>query len=382
MTEMECLSLMELLDLRAGADDADAREHLAGCPRCRAVLESLPAELALPELPAATVAVPPRPSREAPEQIRTGQLWRARASAVGDWSWVVAVIGSAADAEHRVLVVPAVPEPGLATERDLILDAEPLGYAGFLDLQNLGTLLRSQLVDCLGALPDTQTQGLVALYRWVLGAGAEPKGLPTGAAVVTQNDPRLLAAEERGQELRRLWRGADAQVTDLPDEQEDESASEDRLAAGSPRRAPQEMGLGDVLVPRLEGPDAEWDRAGLLERVGVDGVRFDSFVRGRLDLTDKADVHDLARVLHVLEVPWKEAERAVTLSLGASPGGRREASGPVVPMAARSRPGASEDEITQDLYADQSEVDRSAQARSAEIATYLAELRRALDELE
>lgn len=51
-------------------------------------------------------------------------------------------------------------------------------------------------------------------------------------------------------------------------------------------------------------------------------------------------------------------------------------------MAARSRPGASEEEITKDLYADQSQVDRSAQARSAEIASYLAELRRALDEFD
>jgi hypothetical protein len=382
MTEMECLSLMELLDLRAGADDPEAREHLAGCPRCRAVLESLPAELALPELPAATVAVPPRPTMEAPEQIRTGQLWRARAGAGGDWSWVVAVIGHVPDAEHRLLVVPVVREAGLATERDLILDADPLGYAGFLDLQNLGTLLRSQLVEYLGALPRAQAEGVVALCRWVLGAGSEPKGLVTGAAVITHDDPRLLAAEERGHELRSLWRDADAQVVDVPDEEEDEPASEDTHVAESTRHATQEAGLGDVLVPRLEGPDAEWDRAGLLERVDVDGGRFDSFVRGRLDLTDKADVQDLARVLHVLEVPWEEAERAVTVSLGSSPGGRREASGPVIPMAARSRPGASEDEITQDLYADQSEVDRSAQARSAEITTYLAELRRALDELE
>ena len=381
MTEMECLSLMELLDLRAGADDPDARKHVDGCPRCRALLDGLPADVAVRELLAATVAVTPRPHLPMPDEIRTGQLWRARAAAGGDWTWVVAMIGHVPDAEDRVLVVPVVPAPELATERDLIVDDKPLGYAGFLDLQNLGTLLRPQLVECLGALPRMQAEGLVALYRWVLGADAEPNGLPTGPAVLTQDDPRLLAAEERGEELRILWRKTDAQVADLPSE-EDDRATESPQDAESAHGPAPEVGLGEVLELRLKAPDAEWDRAGLLERTGVDAGRFELFARGRLDLTDKADVHDLATVLHVLNVPWEEAEPAVTVSLSASPGGRREATGPTVPMAARSRPGASEEEITKDLYADQTEVDRSAQARSAEISTYLAELRRALEELD
>jgi len=381
MTEMECLSLMELLDLRAGADDPDARKHIDGCPRCRALLDGLPAEVAVPELPPGTVAVIPRPHLPMPDQIRTGQLWRARAAAGGDWSWAVAVIGHVPEAEDRVLVVPVVPTPELATERDLIVDDEPLRYSGFLDLQNLGTLLRPQLVECLGALPRTQAEGLVALYRSVLGAGAEPKGLPTGPAVLSQDDPRLLAAEERGEELRILWRVTDAQVADLPSD-EDDRATASQEDAESVHGAAPEVGLGEILEFRLKAPDAEWDRAGLLERTGVDGGRFELFARGRLDLTDKADVHDLATVLHVLDVPWEEAENAVTVSLSDSPGGRRETTGPTVPMAARSRPGASEEEISKDLYADQSQVDRSAQARSAEITSYLAELRRALDEFD
>lgn len=382
MTEMECLSLMELLDLRAGADDPDAREHLATCLRCRAVLEGLPTELAIPELPAATAAMPRRQPVDPPERIRTGQLWRARLGAGEDWSWVVAVIGQAPDAEDRVVVVPVVAEPELATERDLILDAEPHGYPGFLDLQNLGTLLRPQLVECLGVLGRAQAQALVALYRCVLGAGAEPEGLRTGPAVLAPDDPRLLLAEERGKELRALWRAADAQVTDIPAETQDEHASDGPDDVEAVRDPANEVGVGDVLVLHLEGPDAEWSRAGLLERSGVDGAHFDRFARGRLDLTDKADVHDLASVLHALKVPWEEAEGAVIVSLRASAGGRREASGPGIPMAARSRPGASDEEITRDLYADQSEIDRSAEARSAEIAAYLADLRRALDELE
>jgi hypothetical protein len=50
-------------------------------------------------------------------------------------------------------------------------------------------------------------------------------------------------------------------------------------------------------------------------------------------------------------------------------------------MAARSQPGTPEEDVTRDLYADQSEIDRSSKARRSEIAAYLAELRRVLDDL-
>jgi hypothetical protein len=364
MIEMECLSLMELLDFRAGVHDPEARRHLDGCPRCRAVLNGLPAEIVLPALPVMTVALRPRQPVTQPERVRTGQLWCARVSDDDDWSWVVAVIGRAPDAEDRILVVPIVAAPELATDRDLLVDTETLGYDGFLDLQNLGTLLRGQLVECLGTLSRPQAEALVALYRWTFGGDSEPMDLPTGPAVVGEEDPRLLAAEERGEALRSLWRDTDAQVIDLEEAEA------------------KKAGLAKVLQMRLEGPDVEWDRASLLERTGIDGRRFDQFLKGRLDLTDKADVPDLANVLHILDVPWEEAEEAIARSLSASPGGRREATGPSIPMAARSHPGVSEEDITRDLYADQSEIDSSSKARIAEIVSYLAELRLALDELE
>jgi hypothetical protein len=54
----------------------------------------------------------------------------------------------------------------------------------------------------------------------------------------------------------------------------------------------------------------------------------------------------------------------------------------VMPMAARSRPGMTEDEVTEALYADQSTVDRSPEARRAAINQYIADFRSAMDELE
>ncbi len=372
MNDMECLSLMELLDLRAGAEDPETRQHLDDCPRCRAVLEGLPAELSLPSLPETTAALAPRPALPLPARVGTGQLWRTSATGERDWSWIVAVIGVSAE-EDRILVAPVIAEPELATERDLLIDSQTLSYEAFLDLQNLGSLLRAQLVECVGTLSRPQAEGLVALYRWTLAGDSEPKGLPTGPRVLAEEDPRLLAAEGRGDELRTLWRDADAQVTD--------EAAENDLDGELNQPSETGVGLAEVLRPRVEGPDAEWDRASLLEHTGIDGARFDKFVTDRLDLTDKTDIEDLAHVLHVLDINWEDAEHAVAVSLETSRGGRREASGPAMPMAARSQPGTPEEDVTRDLYADQSEIDRSSKARRSEIAAYLAELRSALDDL-
>jgi hypothetical protein len=373
MNDMECLSLMELLDLRAGAEDTETRQHLDDCPRCRAVLEGLPAQLSLPSLPETTAALALRPALPLPARVGTGQLWRTSAAGEHDWSWIVAVIGVSAESEDRILVAPVIAEPELATERDLLIDSQTLSYQAFVDLQNLGSLLRTQLVECVGTLSRPQAEGLIALYRWTLAGDSEPKGLPTGPRVLAQEDPRLLAAEGRGDELRTLWRDADAQVTD--------EAAENDLDGEFNQPSETGVGLAGVLRPRVEGPDAEWDRASLLEHTGIDGARFDKFVTDRLDLTDKTDIEDLAHVLHVLDIKWEDAERAVALSLDTSRGGRREASGPAMPMAARSQPGTPEEDVTRDLYADQSEIDHSSKARRSEIAAYLAELRSALDDL-
>lgn len=371
MNELECLSLMELLDVRAEAEDSEGRVHLQSCPRCRALLAELPADLQLPDLPQATISLSVRPAIARPDLASTGQLWRAVPHGDTDWTWVVAVIGRSPDAEDRVLVAPVVAQPEMATERDLLLEGDVLGYAGFVDLANLGTVLRCQLLECIGVLERSQAAALVSLYRSALGVGPAPPGLPTGPRVLTQNDPRLLAAQERNDRVRALWRAVDDQVTDTTVEQQPQE---------EPPVAPTT--LANVLKIRLCGAGAAWDRNTLLQVSHVDGQWLDKFLRDQLDLTDKRDIGALAGVLHALEVPWNEAEPAVVLTLAGSGGGRREASGPTIPMAARSRPGATEQEITEQLYADQSQVVQSDAARRGELVRYVAELRGALDELE
>lgn len=376
-SDLNCPSLIELLDLRLGEDDAATAAHLESCPRCQALLAALPGKLELPELPPPTRAwaLPERVRQEmSTPHVSTGTLWRAVPEAEDDFAWVVAIIGRAPDADDRLLVAPVVGEAPSATDCDLLLDDTVLGYEAFVDLGNIGVIIERQLREPLAELPGPAVQALVGLYHATLGAGDPPADELTGAPALEESDPRLLATAERHEALRSLWRAADAQVDDL-----DEFSSAEPVVVPV---SPAPISLAAALEARLVGPAAEWDRATLLEDSGADGASLDAFLADRLDLTDKGDVPDLARVLRSLELPWDEAEPAVVTTLTRSSGGSRHADGPTLPMAARSRPGSSEEEIAEQLYADQSLIDASAQARQREIAVYLTELRRALDDLE
>lgn len=358
--DLHCLSLLELLDLRNGAGDPAAAEHLQHCPRCRALMATLPATIAVPELADRSAEAHTASVRPAvPGRTRTGSLWRAAGGPDSDFSWVVALIGRSPDADDRLLVAPIAPTRALATDTDLVLEPQVLGYDAFIDVTNLGTLLRSQLLEPVGQLDRSVAQALVDLYRHTVSGGPPPENASRGLPVLDENDPRLLERAARKEALLELWRPALLLVEDA--------------------RGPA---LSEVIAPYLEGADATWDRLSLIEETGVDSAHLTGFLSDRLELTDKTDILDLAAVIAALEIPREEAEPAVVASLWASEGGTRIADGPTLRMAARSRAGADEEATKRDLYDDQSRVDASAEARAREVDAYLAELRRALDELE
>lgn len=379
--DLHCLSILELLELPAGETPGEAGRHLATCPRCQALLRHLPTNL----LPALTQL---QPARETPphagtvralpatSRVGTGALWRAVSSPEADVAWVVVIIGRSPDSKDRLLVAPVASPSENATDRDLLLDRDILGYSAFLDMTNLGSLLRSQLLEPIGELNSPLAEAMVELYRHLLVGAPVPEKAPRGLPVLDEADPRLLEEAVRAEALRELWRPAHALV-DKAGELNKEAATE----AASPSGA-NETTLSQLLLRYIEGPDAEWDRTTLLEAAHADGGRLGGFLVDRLDLTDTSDVPDLARVLHVLGVSWADAQPVVRASLQKSAGGVRQAEGPSVPMAARSRSGADADQTTKDLYADRSSVDTSEEARAKAIGSYLAELQGELEELE
>jgi len=363
----DCLSLPELLDIRNGMTDSASAAHLATCRRCRAMLATIPDDLELPVLNIALSTGPAdatSPERIAPATSSTsaGTLWRALGEPDDTFGWVVAIIGSVPDAADRVVVAPVFGPPAVPTEQDLLLDAAVLGYPAFADVANTGTILSDQLIEPIGELTAPSTGLLTTLYRAVLGGGPAPPPDAVGVPVTGEDDPRLLAVDERRQALRRLWRAADRLV-------EDEDEIEAALAA--------------LLDGYLKGLDAEWDRPTLLEASGADGGSLNQFLNDSLDLTDQSDTGDLAKILHTLQVPWEEAEPAVLRTLRGSPGGARQATHAAdLPIAARGAHGASETAITAALRSSHSQIDQSEGARQQQIAAYLAELRKTLEDLE
>jgi hypothetical protein len=396
--DMNCLSLLELLELRDGAATATAERHLVGCRRCQALLRTLPAGLspALSELVPVTQApkhTSPGRAVRADGHVRTGALWRAVSDVDAAFAWVVAIIGRSPDAEDRLLVAPAVPHPELATDRDLLLDSDVLGYRAFIDITNLGSLLRDQLLDQVGQLARPAAEAMIGLYRHLLSGGPAPQDAARGLPALDEADPRLLEQAARSEALRELWHPAHSLVEDLGERGDEVQAEEGQVqskpvdAAGAAAvpdasKTADAAAISALLRARLETPDADWDRNSLLEQSGADGSHLDSFLRDQLDVTDKRDVHDLARVAHVLELAWPEVESAVVVSLQRSTGGTRQAQGPTMPMAARSRAGADPEQTERDLFADRTRVDDSEEAREREIQLYLAELRREFEELD
>lgn len=378
-----CPSLLELEELKLGltADD-ELERHLADCLRCQTLLAVIGDPPNPQRFDALPVELPtPGPRRTAPDGVgmRTGALWRAVSEAQADFAWVVAIIGRSPDNPDTLLVVPVSGASQLATDKDLLLDAEVLGYPAFLDMTNLGSVLRDQLREPVTVLGRPQAEAMVALYRHLLAGAPAPTGVALGLAAQDEADPRLLEQAARADALQQLWRPAHLLVQD-----EDESVTA-AVAAAAPKPTPEPAAatalLSWLLTARLEGAEAEWDRAALLEASRADGANLDGFLSDRLQLTDKGDVGDLARVLFVLEVPWAQAEPAVRGSLRRSAGGERRAHGSDERMAARSRRGVDEQQTAKDLYADRSQVDESAAARRGEISRYLSELQRALEDL-
>ena len=373
---LECLSLPELLDARHGMADRGAVAHLAACRRCRAMLSTIPDGLELPKL---TVPMPigsagqRSATRTAPPTVSTdpGAVWRALGEPDDDFAFVVAILDVTPGAPDRIAVAPVFGSPAVPTDRDLLLDTGLLGYPAFVELASAGTILRDQLIEPIGELPPPLRGLLTALHRAVLGDGPAPPPAAVGVPVIGDEDPRLLAAEERRQALQRLWRAAARP-----------------LAAGdgettTPFASERDGALAALIDSNLNGIDAEWDRPTLLELSSADGGSLDRFLADRLDLTDRTDVGDLARVLHTLGIPWETTEPAVSRTLERSPGGVRAASRAVdLPIAARGAPGASEAAIVAALRAGYSSVDQSEAARGQQIADYVTELRKALDDLE
>lgn len=119
---------------------------------------------------------------------------------------MLAVVRRATD--EGLVVVPISPDVHLATEWDLYLPAEPLGYRAIAQLWNFGSVLVEQMSEIVGELGPAQVRELDALAKAARESGEAPGDLNVGPTVIDDLDPRLLGQAESAEGARPFWEPA------------------------------------------------------------------------------------------------------------------------------------------------------------------------------
>ena len=181
-----------------------ALEHARGCERCSALLAlRVPAgdEVEAPEVPSFARAV--LPDRTSLPVRVPGEVLALCGADPGGELLLAAVL---AVAEESLEVAPLSGEIGAASEWDLILGAAdgPLGYGAIAEVWNHGRVSPTSVAESFGALTEERSEQLLYLYAAVF-AGEVPEGMPTGAPILTEEDPRSLFQEREAGRARSFW---------------------------------------------------------------------------------------------------------------------------------------------------------------------------------
>lgn len=195
----DCPITQELLD-----EESRALEHARNCERCRALLSlgaAAQEEVAVPPLPGFTrAALPDR----TPLAVRVpGEVVTLRGEDPEEELLLAAVL---AVSEDSLEVAPLSGEVGSASEWDLIVGAGdgPLGYGAIAEVWNHGRVSLDDVAESFGALSEERSAQLLALYAEVF-AGESPEGVPTGAPILTERDPRTLFQEREAGRAQTFW---------------------------------------------------------------------------------------------------------------------------------------------------------------------------------
>lgn len=373
MTWDECLSAMELLEIRESGlvEDSSESAHLRTCARCGALLQTMPA-LESVHAPEQTPRLKARRIIAVTvDDVHAGQVWTAKSPDAPDRRFIVVVMGRRKDSSNMFVVCPTSVELEEATDLDLLVDQSPVGYPFMVCAWHFGAVFRSQLEDCLGSLSDNSLETLKALYRHALVGKGEVSFQGTGPGVGGPNDPRLIWRTEQLEKWRSLWHPVRQRVVEM------EADSE--AAETGPEPKPLAPSLGDVVGKLVEGE--EWDEPSLAETAHVPAAHLGVLLRNRLDLTDQSDVDSVAAVIHTLEFDSEDAELLLRRTLEKSPGGLRIGTAGTDRVAARSFADVSDATRARELREGLSKIDDSPRARQRAIDAYVETVLQRLDDL-
>lgn len=189
---MICPSFTELC-----AEDAPAtlQEHLSACPRCRALVARLGVSEAAEEYAPAPAAPTPAPN----PPPTPGGVWNFWAPAMDEY-----VVGAVVEADDvDVLIVPLLTETMWASETDIALARDVLGYAAMAPVWASDRVLAEQAVEAVSVLSEQHFGVLTAGYDAFF--AGEPVANPAGPPVFSDKDPRLAAHAALADDLRLLY---------------------------------------------------------------------------------------------------------------------------------------------------------------------------------
>jgi len=187
---MSCPPFTDLCALDAATA---LREHLSDCPRCRAIVARVEAS----DAPVEFVAVPPASAAGPPP--RAGDVWTFWTPTSDEY-----VVGAILEADPTELqIIPLLMETTWASEEDVVLSADILGYPALAPVWASDRVLAEQAAEPVDLLSEEHLTVLTAAYD-AFSAG-EPLPEPGGPPVLDDQDPRVAAHAAIADDLRRLY---------------------------------------------------------------------------------------------------------------------------------------------------------------------------------
>jgi hypothetical protein len=110
--------------------------------------------------------------------------------------------------DGAVTVVPLSAAVEFATEWDLEIPADELGYRAIAEVWNYGTVLREQCLEVVAMLATTTVGALEQLCRAARSGSPIPDGLAVGPPVLADDDPRLLFQDSEADVAHSFWEPA------------------------------------------------------------------------------------------------------------------------------------------------------------------------------
>jgi hypothetical protein len=179
--------------------------------------------------------------------------------------------------EEALTIVPVSGDAHLATEWDLLLPQELMGYPAMAQVWNFGTVLPEQIVEVVASLAAGENDRLDMLAAAIRRGDRPAAGLPVGIPILDDADPRLLDQEQAAELVRPFWgpalalAGAETLGQLVHHRREELGVATDELESLADTRNWLDAFEGDRLdVRRTLGSSA---LAALLRRLGVTASR-------------------------------------------------------------------------------------------------------------